>query len=33
MLRCYIEYLEETGKISLVLEDDFLKYTKISHQR
>lgn len=33
MLRCYIEYLEETGKLSLVLEDDFLKYTKISHQR
>ena len=31
MLRCYIEYLEETGKITLILEEDFLKYTKISH--
>lgn len=31
MLRCYIEYLEETGKITLVLEEDFLKYTKTSH--
>ena len=30
MLRCYIEYLEETGKITLVLEEDFLKYTKTS---
>lgn len=28
MLRCYIEYLEETGKITLMLEDDFLKYIR-----
>lgn len=28
MLRCYIEYLEETGKITLTMEDDFLKYVR-----
>lgn len=28
MLRCYIEYLEETGKITLTMEDGFLKYVR-----
>lgn len=28
MLRSYIEYLEETGKITLTMEDDFLKYVR-----
>lgn len=28
MLRSYVEYLNETGKIELIMEDGFLKYTK-----
>ncbi|MEA4825739.1 MAG: hypothetical protein VB130_03765 [Clostridium sp.] len=28
MLRSYVEYLNETGKIQLIMEDGFLKYTK-----
>lgn len=28
MLRSYIEYLNETGKIQLIMEDGFLKYVK-----
>lgn len=28
MLRCYIEYLEETKKITLTMENDFLKYER-----
>ncbi|MEG0772711.1 hypothetical protein [Clostridium sp.] len=28
MLRSYVEYLNETGSIKLIMEDGFLKYTK-----
>jgi hydroxyacylglutathione hydrolase len=28
MLRSYVEYLKETGRITLILEDGFLKYSK-----
>lgn len=31
MLRSYVEYLNETGKIQLIMEDGFLKYTKIGN--
>jgi hydroxyacylglutathione hydrolase len=29
MLRSYVEYLNETGRIELIMEDGFLKYTKV----
>jgi hydroxyacylglutathione hydrolase len=29
MLRPYVEYLNETGRIELIMEDGFLKYTKV----